>query len=121
MKFSKMLLKNFSEFSTEMPDTNLIFMTATGMLSGKLVTKKDCDDSESTLSAIALFCQHTLSEYKKIMNFTDDYEIPDDDGYLVLKDVSLITSFRTITLPFSVIFWKDIIGFSFGQLPSIQQ
>lgn len=116
MNFSKMLLADFVEFSSKIPDVNLIFITATGVISGKQITEKDLENPETNISAVFSFCQDTAINYRKILQLSNDDTLPGDEGYIVLKDVSVQASDASIKMPFAVIFWKDIIGFSLGNL-----
>lgn len=122
-KFSKIqvlnsILDSLNESGSK--EHKLIIHTANGLYSGKLKSFYDLDYSNISESDDILTCYRkmflsSLDKYENSDN-SDDIEIPENSITIELENVELITSMKTVHLPFVSIFLDQIIGISLGSL-----
>ncbi len=98
----------------------LIIHTANGLYSGKLKNFHDLDYSNINKSDDILTCYRkmylsSLDKYESSDN-SNDIEISENSITIELEDVELITSMKTVRLPFVSLFVDQIIGISLGSL-----
>ena len=98
----------------------LIIPTANGLYSGKLKNFHDFDYSNINKSDDILTCYRkmylsSLDKYESSDN-SNDIEISENSITIELEDVELITSMKTVRLPFVSLFVDQIIGISLGSL-----
>lgn len=92
----------------------VIFVTSIGIIQGKPVTNEEI---KSEQDQNILLHSTLLSETEKRYNEQNDLQnelLPDNDGYILLKDVT-ITSDSTYNLGCMTLFYDQIIAVSCGK------
>lgn len=52
--------------------------------------------------------------YRDEHGISDDELLDGNDGFLVLYDAQIITSFKKIKLPFAIVFYDQVVGITYG-------
>lgn len=96
-------------------DYKLILTTSGGTIAGNICLESDFADDNSFNASLSLICDTAYSIRRKELNLSDDESLPDDEGYLIIKDVQILSE-RPITLPSMIVFYNEIIGVSIGKI-----
>lgn len=121
-KFSKIqVLNTILSSCNESKNTKdkLIIHTATGIYQGTL---RDCHqpddinikDGDDILTCFEKLYISSLQDYENSDDIKDDIEVSENPITIELEDVDIITSMKSIHVPFVVIFVDQIIGISIG-------
>lgn len=123
MGLKKNIIFRFADLldNEEFSNYKIILSTSTGTITGRFLKDSDSQSSShnnETTAALAFsqLCGQEYDLYKEELNLSDSDKLPGDDGYLLLKDVEILTSVKTITLPAMVVFFSDIVGVSIGEI-----
>lgn len=123
-KYSKIFTLNaLSKTLNETQNTNnqLIIHTANGIYLGSLKEQVDYDNLEiqkddDLLTIYRKMYLKSLSNYESSDKSSEIEKIPENSISITLENVKVITSGKSIDLPFVEIFVDQIIGFSLGSI-----
>ncbi len=123
-KYSKIFTLNaLSKTLNETQNTNnqLIIHTANGIYLGTLKEQVDYDNLEIQKDDDLLIIYRkmylkSLSNYESSDKSSEIEKIPENSISITLENVKVITSGKSIDLPFVEIFVDQIIGFSLGSI-----
>lgn len=123
-KYSKIFTLNaLSKTLNETQNTNnqLIIHTANGIYLGTLKEQVDYDNLEiqkddDLLTIYRKMYLKSLSNYESSDKSSEIEKIPENSISITLENVKVITSGKSIDLPFVEIFVDQIIGFSLGSI-----
>lgn len=91
-------------------NNNVIITTALGLISGRAYTEGTTEKEEPGITVIAEFTKKIVEDYGAA-------NIDGNDGFIMLKDVTVRTGSNTIfNIPSIVVFYDQIIGITFGNL-----
>lgn len=96
----------------DLKDFNLVLLTGAGTIIGYPVS---VDDTDVTAQDLAKTFNHFANEYKNETNIDKDELLPQNDGMIYLKNVTVNNGLRTVHLPFLSVFFEDVIGITIGQ------
>ena len=123
-KYSKIFTLNaLSKTLNETQNTNnqLIIHTANGIYLGTLKEQVDYDNLEiqkddDLLTIYRKMYLKSLSNYESSDKSSEIEKIPENSISITLENVKVISSGKSIDLPFVEIFVDQIIGFSLGSI-----
>lgn len=123
-KYSKIFTMNtLSETLNEAQNSNnkLMIHTANGIYVGKLKEQEDYDNldiqkNDDILTAYRKMYLNALNNYENSDKSDKIERISENSISITLEDVEIITSVKSINLPFVEIFVDQIIGFSLGSI-----
>mgnify|MGYP004462421655 CR=1 FL=1 len=109
----KDLILKFSCMPTlpELANNHLLLVTATGVISGDIITDSE---SDTALSILAKVSKSIADDYKNDEGTTDSLD--GNDGFIALKNVTIKSSNCITTLDFLNVFFDQIIGVSIGKI-----
>lgn len=113
----KILINDLSLLSLpgEFGKNQLVLITAAGTISGELIEKIDGEQKEfSSSDVIAKFIEKVGTDYKKEHEISDEQWIEGNDGYIVLKNVTIRNGSATTNIPVLAVFFDQIIAASVG-------
>ncbi len=94
-----------------MKDNKLIVVTPSGVISGTPVTNDETDES------IKVFCDISnkfTKEYREENSIDDSQGLDGNDGFFMLKDVTLRSGSNTYNFGFLNVFFDQIIAVTVG-------
>lgn len=99
----------------------LIIHTANGLYQGTLrntsiLTDTTIKEKDDILTCFDKMYQSALKTYENSDNAKNDIEISENPISIELENVDVLTSLKTIHMPFAIIFVDQIIGISIGHL-----
>lgn len=111
----KTLIDRLSVFSipNEQANNKLVLVTGAGLITGEL----DTGIQEGTLSGIdviAEFIDKTAVEYKESLGIDASTPLSDNDGVVLLRNVTITRGNSVISLPILAVFFDQIIAVSIG-------
>ena len=117
MSLKKNITLRFAELleSPELQNNKLILSTASGLICGRIPTEEELSSENSNDNALSNMCYQEYEVLKKQFQLSDEDSLPNDDGYLYLVDVQILSGARSVSLPFMVVFYNNINGVSIGQ------
>lgn len=123
-KYSKIFtLNTLSKTLNEAQNTNnqLMIHTANGIYVGTLKEQVDYDNldiqkDDDLLTIYRKMYLKSLYNYESSDKSSEIEKIPENSISITLEDVKVITSGKSIDLPFVEIFVDQIIGFSLGSI-----
>lgn len=123
-KYSKIFTLNaLLKTLNEAPNSNskLMIHTANGIYIGKLKEQVDYDnldiqEHDDILTIYRKMYLNALNNYENSDKSDEIERISENSISITLEDVEVMTSFKSINLPFVEIFVDQIIGFSLGSI-----
>ena len=103
----KMVINDLSLLSlpSEFGKNQLILITAAGIISGELPEDSDEEKNDfSSVDVISKFIGKIGTDYKKEYEIPDDQWISGNDGYVVLKNVTIRNGSCTTNVPVLAVF-----------------
>lgn len=123
-KYSKIQVLNsiLSSLNESESDTDkLLIHTANGIYQGTLrnssiVSDAAIETNDDILTCFDKMYQSALNTYENSDTAKDNVTVSENPISIELEDVELLTSLKTIHMPFAIIFVDQIIGFSIGHI-----
>jgi len=123
----KTMIMDFAEniASDEFKENSLILVTSAGVIYGSPVLNEEVESfktqkfsellpKEIALSITSIMASSSYSKYEK--EYKINSALPEDDGYILLKDVILHTSNSTYNFASLAVFFDEIVGVSIGNM-----
>lgn len=89
----------------------LILVTAAGMICGTPVSE---DEDNQEVGALFEKNHQMYLDYRKSYSIPDKMPLPDNDGYIMLKDVTIMAGNQNTRLNSLAVFCDEIIGVTVG-------
>ena len=116
----------FALTTKEFLNNYLILVTAWGTIMGKPVLDDELENSEVLNIVDEKLTNQGMLKFISTMqteignNYREDYKVtfplPENDGYMFLKDVTIKNLNATYNFPFLTVFYDQIIAVTFGNL-----
>lgn len=95
-------------------NNKLIVYTATGIFHGTPVLNDE--NLADSVAIINSFVENAITDYKTENSFPTDQPLSDNDGCIILSDVTLLAGNNRHTFPVVTLFYDQIIGLSIGNI-----
>lgn len=99
----------------DLRNNKLILSTSSGIICGRIPSEEELSEENSNDNAISRLCEQEYMNLKEELQLSDNEPLPDDDGYIYLVDVQVLSGARSVNLPFMIVFYSNINGVSIGQ------
>lgn len=113
----KFMIRNYEKLpgTKEFPYHKLILVTAAGMICGMPVNEDE--DAENEEIGTLFEQNHRLYHDYRVQNDIPAHQtLPGNDGYIMLKDVSIMSNNQITRLNSMVVFCDEIIGVTVGMM-----
>lgn len=94
-------------------DHKLVLVTPAGVIMGSPIAKNESDDSISGLATVAT---DFVSDYRTKYSLDPEKPLDGNDGFLILKDVTLQSGTSTHHFDILNVFYDQIIAISIGKI-----
>ena len=114
----KTLIHNLSAFSipSELGMNQLILITAAGTITGELLTTSDEENELTSVNIITQYIKKVGTTYKQDYEIPEQQELAGNDGYIILKNVTIQNGSSKTTVPVLAVFFDQIIAVTVGNL-----
>lgn len=108
----KQIIRTFATVTDAeaLKQSKVIITTALGLISGKMYNSEDVEQEDIGNRFVADFAEGIAKKY-------DLANIDGNDGFILLKDVTILTgSKNTFNIPNLIVFYDQIIGITIGSI-----
>lgn len=111
----KTIIKYFANIPNieDLKNNNLILFTTSGIISGKLLLESTENSNNKVFSDIV---EDVINTYRSDNSLDELKPLNDNDGFLMMENVVIFESNRSINMPFMIVFFDQITGISIGNL-----
>ena len=115
-KYISLMLTGVSEIEG-LENNDVIFVTSIGYITGKPLSEEETQENSKITSDNTLYwvTKNITDDYRKEYNITEE-PIDGNDGYIILKDVTIKYLNSTTKLGSLILFFDQIIGVTFGNI-----
>lgn len=113
----KFMIRNYEKLpgTKDFPYHKLILITAAGMICG-LPVDEEADKEKDEIGPLFQQNHKLYHDYRKENDIPEDQTLPGNDGYIMLKDVSIMANNQITRLSSMVVFCDEIIGVTIGMM-----
>lgn len=113
----KFMIRNYEKLpgSKEFPYHKLILITAAGMICGMPVDE-DEDREKEEIGTLFQQNHESYQKYRRENDIPEHQTLPGNDGYIMLKDVSIMANNQITRLNSMVVFCDEVIGVTIGMM-----